>query len=85
MEPPPRPPGPAAGQRTRRQRRPSGEPPALPRESKTGRWWWALGAVLLLGVATELVVRGNDDLRGVGDAVLRWFEGIRTPWLTDIA
>ena len=30
-------------------------------------------------------MRGNDDLRGVGDAVLRWFEGIRSPWLTDIA
>ena len=74
-----------AAARTRRQRRPSGEPPALPRASHTARWWWALGAVVLLGVATELIVRGNDDLRGTGDAVLHWFEDIRTPWLTDTA
>jgi hypothetical protein len=45
----------------------------------------ALVATLVLGVAIELVVRGNDDLRGFGDAVLRWFESIRTPWLTDLA
>ena len=78
-------PGPGAASRARRQRRPSGEPPPLPRASHTARWWVALGATLLLGVAIELVVRGNDDLRGIGDAVLRWFEDVRSPWLTDIA
>jgi hypothetical protein len=71
--------------RTHRQRRPSGEPPPLPRASHSARWWWALAAVVALGVVTELVVRGNDDLRDAGDAVLRWFEDIRVPWLTDIA
>ncbi|HEY5860105.1 MAG TPA: phosphatase PAP2 family protein, partial [Actinomycetota bacterium] len=45
----------------------------------------ALAAVLLLGVVTEVVVRGNDDLHEFGDAVLRWFEDVRTPWLTSVA
>ena len=41
--------------------------------------------MLLLGVVTEVVVRGNDDLHEFGDAVLRWFEDVRTPWLTSVA
>jgi membrane-associated phospholipid phosphatase len=41
--------------------------------------------VILLGIAIELWVRGNDDLHEVGDAVLQAFEDIRTPFLTDLA
>jgi len=40
---------------------------------------------VLLGVVTELLVRGSDDLHALGDAVLRWFEDLRTPALTDVA
>ena len=32
-------------------RRPSGEPPPLPREDRWTRWIWVLAAVLLLGAA----------------------------------
>ena len=40
---------------------------------------------MVLGVVTELWIRGNDDLHALGDAVLRAFEDIRTPFLTDLA
>ena len=71
--------------RVRRRRRPSAEPPPLPREASSVRWWLALAAVVVLGVVTELILRGGDDLNRVGDAVLEAFESIRTPVLTDIA
>ncbi len=75
---------PSAG-RVHRQRRPSGEPPPLPRPSGSTRWWWALVGVVLLGVAIEVWVANSDQPHAFGDAVLRAFEGIRTPALTDIA
>lgn len=78
-------PAPSAAKHVHRQRRPSGEPPPLPRASNSVRWWWALAGVVLLGVAIELWVSGNDDLHAFGDSVLRAFEDIRTPVLTDLA
>ena len=78
-------PAPSAAKHVHRQRRPSGEPPPLPRASNSVRWWWALVGVVLLGVAIELWVSGNDDLHAFGDSVLRAFEDIRTPVLTDLA
>ena len=71
--------------RVRRRRRPSAEPAPLPRAASSARWWVALAGVIALGVATELFVRGNDDLHTLGDAVLEAFESIRTPVLTDLA
>ncbi|MET0801462.1 MAG: hypothetical protein ABWZ53_09875, partial [Actinomycetota bacterium] len=68
-----------------RQRRPSGEPPPLPRSSTSLRWWWALAAVVLLGVGTEALIHGYDDLHEFGDAVLRAIEDVRTPLMTDVA
>ena len=41
--------------------------------------------VVLLGVAIEVWVANSDQPHAFGDAVLRAFEGIRTPALTDIA
>lgn len=38
----------------------------------------------MLGVVIEVWVRGNDDLHAMGDAVLRAFEDLRTPVLTDL-
>jgi membrane-associated phospholipid phosphatase len=78
-------PAPTADTRVHRQRRPSGEPAPLPRESNATRWWWALAGVVVLGVGIELWVSGSDDLHEFGDSVLRAFEDIRTPLLTDIA
>ena len=41
--------------------------------------------MLALGLVIELLVRGFDDLHELGGAVLRAFEDIRTPFLTDLA
>lgn len=76
---------PSPAGRAHRQRRPSGEPPPLPRPSGSTRWWWALVGVVLLGVAIELWVANSDQPHAFGDAVLRAFEDIRAPVLTDIA
>jgi membrane-associated phospholipid phosphatase len=76
---------PSAATRVHRQRRPSGEPAPLPRETNATRWWWALAGVVVLGVAIELWVSGSDDLHEFGDGVLRALEDIRTPVLTDVA
>jgi membrane-associated phospholipid phosphatase len=41
--------------------------------------------VVLLGVGTELLIRGYDELHELGDAVLRALESVRTPVVTDLA
>src|SRR3954462_6783838 len=77
---------PAAIQRVRRRRRPSGEAPPLPRSlSTSGRWWLALsGVVVLLWVVA--VVTGSLTTVDVLDTPrLQGLSGIRTPWLTRVA
>jgi membrane-associated phospholipid phosphatase len=73
------------GRLIHRERRPSGEPPPLPRDEHSARWWWTLVGVVALGVAFEAVASSIDDLRFYGESLLRWFEDIRTPALTDVA
>ncbi len=73
------------GRLIHRERRPSGEPPPLPRDEHSARWWWALVGVVTLGVAFEAVVSSIDDLRFYGESLLRWFEDIRTPAATAVA
>jgi tRNA A-37 threonylcarbamoyl transferase component Bud32 len=73
--------------RVRRKRRPSGEPPPLPRQLHTSGKGW----LLLVGVAVVAgVLVGNVQPTAVAadvidHAVLSVFEGIRTPWLTQAA
>ena len=40
---------------------------------------------MVLGIVIEVAVQGSDDLHSFGDAVLRWFEDLHTPVLTDVA
>ncbi len=55
----------------RRRRRPSGEPPPLPRKiNASGRWWLVLAALVNLDVADG--------------AVLRRIAELRSPWLTHV-
>jgi membrane-associated phospholipid phosphatase len=68
-----------------RARRPSGAPAPLPREASSIRWWWALGALILAGVAIDLLLVDATSLDDVGGEILGWFADIRTPVLTDIA
>src|SRR6266508_6141743 len=66
-------------------RRPSGEPPPLPREDRWTRWIWVLAAVLLLGAGLNLLIRTTDAVQAADQAVLSWFAEARTPPLTDAA
>ena len=68
---------PSAGWR----RRPAGEPPPLPRGVGWRGWAWATGALLLVGVLLRTVI----DPEEVEQALLRWFEDLRTPLLVDVA
>ena len=69
----------------RRQRRPSGDPPPLPRESKARRWLWATVAVIIVGIGLGVTLSTTDALDDLGDEVLVWFADVRTAFLTGIA
>jgi hypothetical protein len=66
-------------------RRPSGEPPPLPREDRWTRWIWVLAAVLLLGVALNVLIRTTDVVQTADRAVLSFIAEARTPALTGAA
>src|SRR5512132_2806266 len=62
-------------------RRPSGEPPPLPREHGWRAWGWATVALLVAGVAIGLAIVPSD----AQSPLLRWFQDLRTPTLVDVA
>ncbi|MGH2591184.1 MAG: phosphatase PAP2 family protein, partial [Actinomycetota bacterium] len=71
----------------RMRRRPSGEPPPLPRElGRSGKFWLIMTAYFLSVLLGVLLF---DNLSGIFDRFdtgrLRWFATIRTDWLTDAA
>ncbi|HET7236195.1 MAG TPA: phosphatase PAP2 family protein [Actinomycetota bacterium] len=72
------------GGRTRR-RRPSGEPPPLPRDlGRSGRFWLIMAGYFLLVFAGALLLPTVADVfQRLESAVLRWIAELRTPWLTD--
>ena len=77
---------PAAIRRVHRRRRPSGEPPPLPRHlASSGRWWLGLsGLVLLLWVG--VVVTGSLPLVDLADTrLLQGLARVRSPTLTRVA
>ena len=79
-------PAPPALRRVRRRRRPSGEPPPLPRHlAKSGKWWLvASGLVVLAWIL--VAVTGSASLFDVADTrVLQAFEQVRSPALTRAA
>jgi tRNA A-37 threonylcarbamoyl transferase component Bud32 len=79
-------PAPPAIQRVRRRRRPSGEPPPLPKHlNASGKWWLALSA-LVVAVWIVVVVTGSATHFDVADTrMLQAIADIRTPWLTRVA
>src|SRR6266511_1965884 len=66
-------------------RRPSGEPPPLPREDRWTRRIWVLAAVLLLGAGLSVLVATTDVVQTADQAVLSWFAEARSSALTDAA
>ena len=76
-----------AARRARKRRRPSGEPPPLPRTLETtGRWWLALALVVLL-VWAGVLVSGDAAVAATRAdvALLRALSRARTSFLTDVA
>jgi membrane-associated phospholipid phosphatase len=85
-ESPAAPPGSAVG-KVRRQRRPTGAPPPLPRPTFVSTAvWLTLAAVALAGATLTVLyapwLRLDDQ---VNTAALRVLAGTRTSWLTDLA
>ncbi len=72
--------------RVRRRRRPSGEPPALPRQLRTsGKWWLGLSGVVVIAWVV-VVVTGTIRYFDVADTrVLQAFAELRSPVGIDIA
>ncbi len=71
--------------RGRRRRRPSGEPPPLPRAlNASGKWWLALAAAVILFWVVEATNHAFALRLDLFDhAVLRRIEDMRSPALTD--
>jgi tRNA A-37 threonylcarbamoyl transferase component Bud32 len=81
-------PGEPEVRRSRRRRRPTGQPPPLPRTIQPTGVWWAAAAVVLVTLAR---VAFGPARRSVGvavtvwdDAVVRWLAGLRLPGLTGL-
>jgi membrane-associated phospholipid phosphatase/tRNA A-37 threonylcarbamoyl transferase component Bud32 len=79
-------PAPPAIQRVRRRRRPSGEPPPLPRHlNASGKWWLGMSAAVVLAWIV-VVLTGTVALFDVADTrVLQAIATLRSPWLTRVA
>ena len=79
-------PAPPRIQRVRRRRRPSGEPPPLPKHlNASGKWWLALSAVVV-ALWIVVVATGNVAHFDVADTrVLQAIADVRSPWLTRVA
>jgi len=83
--PVPRPAAPAI-QRVRSRRRPSGEPPPLPRSLNTsGRWWLALSGIVVV-MWVVVVATGTITVFDLVDTrILQAISEIRSPGLTRVA
>src|SRR5690348_5109121 len=75
------------GQRTARQRRPTGAPPPLPHPVRVSTTAWLVLAVVIVSCA--FVISAHTPWLGLGDRTntrfLRLLAEVRTPWLTDVA
>jgi tRNA A-37 threonylcarbamoyl transferase component Bud32/membrane-associated phospholipid phosphatase len=79
-------PDPPPIQRVRRRRRPSGEPPPLPRHlNASGKWWLAGSGLVLVSVVAVVATRSMAFVDLVDTRVLQGIAGIRSPGLTQVA
>jgi membrane-associated phospholipid phosphatase/tRNA A-37 threonylcarbamoyl transferase component Bud32 len=79
-------PAPPAIQRVRSRRRPSGEPPPLPRHLNASGKWWLAASGLVIVAWVVVVLTGTVTVIDVADTrVLGAIADIRTPWLTRVA
>ncbi|RFU23221.1 phosphatase PAP2 family protein [Geodermatophilus marinus] len=83
---PARRPEPPAIQRVHRRRRPSGEPPPLPRSlNASGRWWLGLSVGVALAWTAVLATGAVPLVDLVDTRVLQAIARLRSPALTDVA
>ncbi|HXJ64605.1 MAG TPA: RIO1 family regulatory kinase/ATPase [Actinomycetota bacterium] len=68
-----------------RRRRPSGEPPPLPRSQRLAPAVWTLAAVLVVGAIVTTVGRAADSPPTAGEGILGWFADRRSSGLTSVA
>ncbi len=70
----------------RRRRRPSGEPPPLPRQiNASGKWWLVLAVCVgVFWVVAAVTSRTLVNLDVADGAVLRRIAELRSPWLTHV-
>ena len=79
-------PDPPPIQRVHRRRRPSGEPPPLPRHlNASGKWWLGLSAVVLLSWAVVVATGSVAFFDLVDTRVLQAISTIRSPGRTEVA
>ncbi|WP_448641307.1 phosphatase PAP2 family protein [Geodermatophilus sp. URMC 63] len=79
-------PDPPPIQRVHRRRRPSGEPPPLPRHlNASGKWWLGLSAVVLVSWVVVLATGSVAFFDLVDTRVLQAIGTIRSPGLTEVA
>jgi serine/threonine-protein kinase RIO1/membrane-associated phospholipid phosphatase len=75
----------AGSEVARRRRRPSGEPPPLPREAPGGTRWYAAAVALTLALEIAMAIPAPRRwLTAVDDVVLRALATVRTGWLTSV-
>src|SRR4051794_16165091 len=83
---PARQPGPPAIQRVHRRRRPSGEPPPLPRPlAASGKWWLALSGGVVVAWVTIWVTGSVPRLDVADTRVLQAIARLHSPPLTRAA
>jgi tRNA A-37 threonylcarbamoyl transferase component Bud32/membrane-associated phospholipid phosphatase len=79
-------PQPPALRRVRRRRRPSGEPPPLPRHlNASGKWWLAASAAVVLAWIAVAVTGSVSVFDAADTRVLQAFAQVRSPALTRVA
>src|SRR5215218_6963382 len=81
-------PGELEVRRSGRRRRPTGEPPPLPRSIQPTGVWWAAAAVVLFAL-TRIAFGPARRSLGVAvtvwdDAMVRWLAGLHLPGLTGL-
>ena len=73
-------------QRVRRRRRPSGEPPPLPRHlNASGKWWLALSSGVVAGWVAVVVTDSVAFFDLLDTRVLQAIAAVRSPTLTSVA
>src|SRR2546426_8839121 len=69
----------------RRRRRPSGEPPPLPRTlGRSGGFWIVMIFGLVAFIAVLIAFQVGDPLERAENSFVQWIAGARTAWLTAV-